>query len=351
MKKIKIIGYGGGAEQNIINNLKGRVPDFVKFDFESYDLADTDTVFVIASFRKKTKLVTFLLENAEKIKKLYELIPFSFEGKQTFENTEKTHKELSDAGIEIKAIMLDELLTDCSKETTVKESIFSVSNDIFDDISAPLNAVCGEFLADIKQNMLTYVKDLIPSEFTYSKILMSTADRYGMTPPMYFTLCGTSFDTSNLNDEDKEDILSKKNIFGHNIVDIASLKRFEQYMDMRMLFDFDFAAKEKEYLDKLNTMKLEANRLESKAKEPTVISFFRKLFTQNKALDNQIQLQILKNEITATEEKHNADLQYEYNEKMQNVIIDIEENSENADIMPIIKLYCRRIKLVGRLKK
>lgn len=351
MKQIKIIGYGGGAEQNVINNLKGRVPDFVKLAFESYDLADTDTVFVIASFRKETKLATFLLENAAKIKKLYELIPFSFEGKHTFENTEKTHKELSDAGIEIKAIMLDELLTDCSKETTVKESLFSISNDIFDDISAPLNAVCSELLADIKQNMLTYVKDLIPSEFTYSKILMSTADRYGMTPPMYFTLCGTSFDASNLNDEDKKDILSKKNIFGHNIVDIAALNRFELYMDIRMIFDFDFAAKEKEYIDELNALKLNVKRLERSTKEPTVISFFRKLFTQSKASDNQIQLQNLKNKITVTEEKHSADLRYEYNEKKQNIILDIEESSDNADIMPIIKLYYRRIKLAERLKK
>lgn len=349
MKKIKVIGYGGAQERDILKYLSEKEFDFIEFVYDSYDIDDAENVFVIANFRKITELTDFLLKNSAKIRKVYELYPFAFEGAEREENSENAYKALTENGIDVERIQLNELLENCSKDTTIKQSFSVISKRIFDDISEPLEIAGKEFVDDIAEHMLEYTKDCAVTEFTVSKKIMSLSDRYGMTPTMYFALYGRNFDTSVLNDEDKKDILAKKNIFGHNIIDIASLSRFEQYMDMRMVFDFDFAAKEKEYLESLNKMKLDATRLESKTKEPTVVSFFRKLFTSNKASDNQIQLQVLKNKINAIEEKHNADLRYEYNEKKQNVILDIEEIDGNADTQPILELYHRKIKLAERL--
>lgn len=351
MKKIKVIGYGGAQERDILKYLSEKEFDFIEFVYDSYDIDDAEDVFVIANFRKITELTDFLLKNAAKIRKVYELFPFAFEGAEREENSENAYKALTESGIDVERIQLNELLEDCSKDTTIKQSFSIISKRIFDDISEPLDIAGKEFLDDIAEHMLEYTKDCAVTEFTVSKKLISLSDRYGMTPTMYFALYGRSFDTRILSDADKKDMLAKKNIFGHNIVDIASLSRFEYYKDLRMIFDCAFSAKEKEYLESLNKMKLGANRLESKAKEPAVVSFFRKLFTSNKTSDNQIQLQALKLKINSVEEKHNSDLRYEYNEKKQNVILDIEERGGNADTQPIVELYRRRIKLAERLSK
>lgn len=349
MKKIKVIGYGGAQERDIIKYLSEKEFDFIEFVYDSYDIDNAENVFVIANFRKITELTDFLLKNAVKIRKVYELFPFAFEGAEREENSENAYKALTENGIDVERIQLNELLEECSKDTTIKQSFSVISKRIFDDISEPLNIAGKEFLDDMAEHMLEYTKDCAVTEFMVSKKLISLSDRYGMTPTMYFTLYGRNFDTRILSDADKMDMLAKKNIFGHNIVDIVSLSRFEYYKDMRMIFDCDFAAKEKAYLSELSKLKIEAVRLENAGNEPGLFSFFKKLFTSSKTSENEIKLQNLHNKIRIAEEKHNSELLYEYNERRQNVIIDIEEISDNAEVKPIIDVYRRKIKLAERL--
>lgn len=122
----------------------------------------------------------------------------------------------------------------------------SIPSDISQRLAAN-HAQCEKYIDDLKENMLDRVKEYPTKYFTKSKNLMFLTDCYEMTPVMYGILYNYPLDLSALDGHDKETLLSHKNVFQHNILDLAALASEDVYYKIRIDLDEQFAAEEQAF--------------------------------------------------------------------------------------------------------
>lgn len=95
MQNIKIVFCGDEPDEGIIEYLKSR--DISNAEFISRDklsVADGD-IIVIAYFRNEQEYIDEILQNSHKIVKVYEIMPFSFEGSMAKSIANKAYSALT----------------------------------------------------------------------------------------------------------------------------------------------------------------------------------------------------------------------------------------------------------------
>lgn len=118
-----------------------------------------------------------------------------------------------------------------------------------------------EYTDKIKCTLMTDTEKMPVSHFTSSGEFMIFQDDFGMTPAMYFVLYGRDFDTNALNSGYKEQFINCRNIFRHNILEIASLLPYSKYYLIRKISDDTFSEEEAEFARKNKQEKIVNNIL------------------------------------------------------------------------------------------
>lgn len=197
--------------------------------------ATQGNIVVIAYFNTISEYIDEILKNANKIKKVYEVRALKQEEINYKVNLNKANSDLKSAGIDVVSIDIEKNINTTTTYDEITEIAKQPTEYIYDDIHTLFVDV-----DDIKANMIKYTKEWQISEFTSYNSMMTLTDEFQMTPAMYFVLYERRFEFNSLNPDYKRKLYSQRNIFGHNIIDIASLSSFEVWENIRKEFDFDY---------------------------------------------------------------------------------------------------------------